>query len=93
LLPFGAQDIVKRLVSLQLLNLRQSVGLLGPGISLSQDRYLTQTQNKHTHSCLEWVFRTQADWTFILPISYTLIYASQCLARVANCEAPHYRLH
>jgi hypothetical protein len=34
---------VKRFVSLQFLNLRQSVGLLGRGISPSQGRYLTQT--------------------------------------------------
>jgi hypothetical protein len=44
---------VKRFVSLQFLNLRQSVGLLGLGIGLSQGRYLTQTQNKHRHPCLE----------------------------------------
>jgi hypothetical protein len=35
---------VKRFVSLQFLNLRQSVELLGVGISPSQGRYLTQTQ-------------------------------------------------
>jgi hypothetical protein len=34
---------VKRFVSLQFLNLRQLVGLLGRGISPSQGRYLTQT--------------------------------------------------
>jgi hypothetical protein len=38
---------VERFVSLQFLNLRQSVGLLGRGISPSQGRCLTQTQNKH----------------------------------------------
>jgi hypothetical protein len=35
----------------------QSAGLLGRWISLAQGRYLhrtTQTQNKHTHPCLEW---------------------------------------
>jgi hypothetical protein len=37
---------VKRFVSLQVLNLRQSVGLLGRGISPSQGRYLRQT---HIH--------------------------------------------
>jgi hypothetical protein len=37
---------VKRFVSLQFLNLRQSVGLLGRVISPSQRRYMTQTQNK-----------------------------------------------
>jgi hypothetical protein len=40
---------VKRFVSLQFLNLRQSAGLLGRGISPTQARYLhrtTQTQNK-----------------------------------------------
>jgi hypothetical protein len=45
---------VKRFVSLQFLNLRHSVGLLGRVISPSQGRYLTQTQNKHRHPCLEW---------------------------------------
>jgi hypothetical protein len=39
---------VKRFVSLQFLNLRHSVGLLGRMISPSQGRYLTQTQNKQT---------------------------------------------
>jgi hypothetical protein len=45
---------VKRFTLLQFLNLRQSVGLLGREISTSQGRYLTQTQNKHRHPCLEW---------------------------------------
>jgi hypothetical protein len=48
---------VKHLVSLQFLNLRQSVGLLGRGISQTQGRYLhrtTQTQNKRRHPYLEW---------------------------------------
>jgi hypothetical protein len=43
---------VKRFVSPQFLNLRQSVGPLGGGISPTQGRYLqkiTQTQNKRTH--------------------------------------------
>jgi hypothetical protein len=39
---------VKRFVSLQFLNLRQSVGLLGRGISPSQSRYLTQTEYTKT---------------------------------------------
>jgi hypothetical protein len=39
---------MKRFVSLQFLNLRQSVGLLRRGISPSQGRYLTQTQNTQT---------------------------------------------
>jgi hypothetical protein len=43
---------VKRFVSLQFLNRRQSVGLLGRGISPSQDRYLTQTQNKHKQTSM-----------------------------------------
>jgi hypothetical protein len=38
---------VKRFVSLQFLNLRHSIGLLGRAISPSQGRYLTKTQNKH----------------------------------------------
>jgi hypothetical protein len=45
---------VKRFVSLQFLNLRHSVGLLGQVISPSQGRYLTQTQKKHRHPCLDW---------------------------------------
>jgi hypothetical protein len=45
---------VKRFISLQFLNLRHSVGLLGLVISPSQGRYLTQIQNKHRHPCLEW---------------------------------------
>jgi hypothetical protein len=45
---------VKRFVSLQFLNRRHSIGLLGRVISSSQGRYITQTQNKHGHPCLEW---------------------------------------
>jgi hypothetical protein len=45
---------VKRFVSLQFLNPRHSVGLLARVISPSQGRYLTRTQNKHRHPCLEW---------------------------------------
>jgi hypothetical protein len=37
---------VKRFVSLEFLNLRHSVRLLGRVISPSQGRYLTQTQNE-----------------------------------------------
>jgi hypothetical protein len=44
---------VKRFVSLHFLNLRQLEGLLGRGISPSQGRYPTQTQNKHRHPCFE----------------------------------------
>jgi hypothetical protein len=43
---------VKRLVSLQFLNLRHSVRLLGRVISPSQGRYLTQTQNKHKQTSM-----------------------------------------
>jgi hypothetical protein len=43
---------VKRFVSLQFLNLRHSVGLLGRGISPSQGRYLTRTQNKHRQTSM-----------------------------------------
>jgi hypothetical protein len=43
---------VKRFVSLQFLNLRHSVGLLGRVMSPSQGRYLTRTQNKHRHPWL-----------------------------------------
>jgi hypothetical protein len=51
---------VKRFISLQFLNFKQTVGLLGRGISPTQGRYLhrtSQTQNKRTqyrHTCLEW---------------------------------------
>jgi hypothetical protein len=47
---------VKRFVSLQFLNLRQSVGLLGWGISPKQGRYLHRTThriNADKHPCLE----------------------------------------
>jgi FAD synthase len=43
---------VKRFVSLQCLNLRQSVGLFGRVFSPSQGRYLTQTQNKHKETSM-----------------------------------------
>jgi hypothetical protein len=46
---------VKRFVSLQSLNLRQSVGLLGGGINPTQGRYLhrtTQTQNKRRQTSM-----------------------------------------
>jgi hypothetical protein len=48
---------LKRFVSLQFLNLRQSVGPLGREISPTQGRYLhrtTQIQNKRKHPYLEW---------------------------------------
>jgi hypothetical protein len=48
---------VKHFLSLQFLNPRQSVGLLGRGISPTEGHYLhrtTQTQNKRKHPCLEW---------------------------------------
>jgi hypothetical protein len=54
LLPLGHRESVKRFVSLQFLNLRHSVGLLGRVISPLQGGYLTQTQNKHRHPYLEW---------------------------------------
>jgi hypothetical protein len=54
LLPLGAEGIRETLVSLQFLDLRQSVGLLGREISPSQGRYLTQTQNKRRYPYLEW---------------------------------------
>jgi hypothetical protein len=49
---------VKRFVSLQFLNLRQSVGLLGRGISTLQGRYLhrtAQTQNKSRQTSMPWM--------------------------------------
>jgi hypothetical protein len=56
---FEHRASVKRFVSLQFLNLRQSVGLLGRGISPSQGRYLHTGQHKrrinaYRHPCLEW---------------------------------------
>jgi hypothetical protein len=47
------RESVKHFVSIQFLNLQQSVGLLGREISLSQGHYLTQTHKKHRHPCLE----------------------------------------
>jgi hypothetical protein len=43
---------VKRFVSLQFLNLRHLVGLLGRVISPSQGHYLAQTQNKHKQTTM-----------------------------------------
>jgi hypothetical protein len=53
----GRRASVKQFVSLQYLNLRQSVGLLGRGISPSESRYL-HSQHKHRinaekHPCYE----------------------------------------
>jgi hypothetical protein len=44
---------LKRFVSLQFLKLRHSIENLGRVISTSKGRYLTQTQNKHRHPCLD----------------------------------------
>jgi hypothetical protein len=49
---FEPKASVKRFVSLQFLNLRHSVGLLGRVISPSQGRYLAQTQNKHKQTSM-----------------------------------------
>jgi hypothetical protein len=46
---------VKRFVSLQFLNSRQSVRLLERGVSPSQGRYLKQTRNKRTQTSIPWV--------------------------------------
>jgi hypothetical protein len=46
---------VKRFVSLQFLNLRQSAGLLGRVISPSQGRYLDTNKNKRTQASVPWV--------------------------------------
>jgi hypothetical protein len=55
LLSLGAWGIRETLVSLQFLNLRQSVGLLGLGISPSQGRYLhTNRINADKHPYIEW---------------------------------------
>jgi hypothetical protein len=52
---------VKRFVSLQFLNLRLSVGLLGRGISPTQGRYLTQTGNKRKQTTMhQFKFQTLA---------------------------------
>jgi hypothetical protein len=72
---------VKRLVSLQFLNLRHSVGLLGRVISSSQGRYLTETQNKHIHASSG--IRTH----------YPSVQASEdssCLRLRSHCDRPNY---
>jgi hypothetical protein len=46
---------VKRFVSLQFLNLRQSVGLLGWGISQSQGGFLHTEQHKRRQTSMPWV--------------------------------------
>jgi hypothetical protein len=43
---------VKRFISLQFLNLRHSVGLLGRAISPSQGRYLTRRPNKYRQTSM-----------------------------------------
>jgi hypothetical protein len=58
---------VKRLVSLQFLNLRQSVGLLGRGISPSQGHYLIHTQNKRKHPCIEWDSKCSSGRRHLMP--------------------------
>jgi hypothetical protein len=55
LFPLGAQGIHEKLVSLQFLNLRQSVWLLGLGITPVRGHYLTQTQNKGKQTSMSWV--------------------------------------
>jgi hypothetical protein len=59
LLPLEHRASVKRFVSLQFLNLRQSAGLLGRVISPSQGLYLQTEKRAHTHTttkhpCPEW---------------------------------------
>jgi hypothetical protein len=52
------RTLVKRFVSIQFLNIRQSVGLPGRRLSQSQGRYLhrtTQTQNKYWRTPISWV--------------------------------------
>jgi hypothetical protein len=51
----GHRASMKRFVSLQFLNLRHSVGFPGRGISPSQSRYPTQTQNKRKQTSMPWV--------------------------------------
>jgi hypothetical protein len=55
LLPLGNKALVKRFASLQFLNLRKSVGLLGRVISPSQGRYRKQTKNKHKQISMPWL--------------------------------------
>jgi hypothetical protein len=64
---------VKRFVSLQFLNMGQSVGLLGRGISPTQGRYLhTHRIKVGKHQCLEWdsnprSFRASEDTSCLRP--------------------------
>jgi hypothetical protein len=73
---------VKSFVSFQFLNVRQSIGLLGRGISPSQGRYLhrtTQTQNKHRQTSTPWV-----GLEFIIPVFEwaKAFHALDCVATV-----------
>jgi hypothetical protein len=79
-------------VSLQFLNLGQSVGLLGKVISLSQDRYLTQTElNVHKHPCLSKIrtydpgVRASEDSSCLRPLGYR--------DRRMNKESPYIRAY
>jgi hypothetical protein len=73
-LPLEHRASVKRFVSLQLLNLRQSIRLLGRVISPLQGRYLNRGQHKHRkththtkHPCLEWDLNTRPQCSCLRP--------------------------
>jgi hypothetical protein len=51
---FEHRASVKHFVSLQFLNLRQSVGLLGRGSARLKTATYTQIQNKRRQTCVEW---------------------------------------
>jgi hypothetical protein len=81
LLPVGAQGIRETLVSLQFLNLRQSVGLLGRGI-----RPLPNTNR---------IKRTDIHALSWIPTDDPSIRAAEdlsCLRPRGHCDRHHYRL-
>jgi hypothetical protein len=67
---------VKRFVSLQFLSLKQSLGLLGRGISPSSGRYLTQTHNKHTQTSMPWVRFERTTQVFERAKTYHALYCA-----------------
>jgi hypothetical protein len=76
----------KRFVSLQFLNLRHSVGLLGRGISPSQGRYLTQTQNERTQTS---VSRVRFEPT-IPPFERAKTFHALCRSATVICTGIRY---
>jgi hypothetical protein len=71
---------VKRFVSLQFLNLRESVGLLWPVICPAQGCYLTQTQNKHRQTDLTRIWNHDPSIQASEDIS--------CLRPLGHCDWP-----